>query len=680
MPNIPTSEQTSVISCTAKVQLIDAVAGSGKTTTLAMVAKDWSTRSGGTGRLACLSFTESAKHRFKQKLVQEEAPQTLAPATVNEFAQFGLNVLIRAGYLDRPYFLQSATDIRARLVDAAETVWRRYEERGGADFDFAFEHNTERVDQLLRILRRLKATLMTHSFDDDEFPSIGIYEMAQQLDVPVEAIEICAAHERMRRHMPGELEWQTEDDLVPDLVRVLQLNPVAMNAIPKISLFLIDEWHDVNAAEFELIRVLLRGARLVVVADRDQVIDETRGAELRFSTDDFFKTYVGATRLPLSKSRRFGASLSRQVSTLTSRRVESIVGLHTTMRKLAYDPTVRTSCASAVVDQIQKLHSADHKTKYSDIAIVIREEDQSIEIENMLLDSGIPYECDGVASYLLRPEILMLRALLHLVSGNYAQLRRNPDTTKLMVGSLAMFVSMSRNPKDWHTTSYEETKTIIDPLEQAKELIAKEPSALESFFSGVLCRDHDYDRDSIRRWKARFSHFVEVIKHHAASLSAVELLKRANSHLDLAAAANRVLLQRSQAESAIRSIQSFIAFAEKFPKMDISAFLDQLDERQKKLSSRTAGQRKRHQLILTTVKAAKGQEWPHVIIPYLQAGEFPRTSNLTEEQRFLYVAMTRAQASLTIAEPSDEFRSSRSSLLHGHRARAYAGPAASSTE
>jgi DNA helicase-2/ATP-dependent DNA helicase PcrA len=74
-------------------------------------------------------------------------------------------------------------------------------------------------------------------------------------------------------------------------------------------------------------------------------------------------------------------------------------------------------------------------------------------------------------------------------------------------------------------------------------------------------------------------------------------------------------------------------------------------------------------VVLATVKSAKGQEWKHVVIPYVQNGEFPRGSDLAEERRFLYVAMTRAQESLTIAEPSDEFRNLRSSLLHGPQAR-----------
>lgn len=669
MPNNPTPEQAAVIYCPAKVQLIDAVAGSGKTTTLAMVARDWSARPDSAGRIACLSFTESAKRRFKQKLIQEEAPHTLMPATLIEYAQFGLNTLIRAGHLGQPHMLNSAIDIRARLVDAADAVWRKYEERGGTDFDFAFEHNTDRIDQLLNILRRLKAGLMTHSFDDDDFDSFGKYDIAEKLDVPVEAIEICAAHERIRHRMPGEFDWQDKDDVVPDLVRFLELNPSTLSAIPRVSLFLIDEWHDVNASEFELIRVMRRGARLVVVADRDQVIDEARGAELRFSTDAFFHTYAGAARLPLSKSRRFGASLSRQASSVTSRRVESIEGLHTTLRKLTYDPTIRTSCASAIVDHIKKLHMENQKTKYSDIAIVVRAEDQSIEIENMLLDGGIPYECDGISSYLLRPEILMLRALLHLVSGNYEHLRQDQETTRLMVSALAMFVSMSRNPKDWNTDYYEGAKKIIDPLEQAKEMIAKEPSTLAFFFSGVLCRVHDYDRDSTRRWKARFSRLIEELKTDSAPLSASDLLERADSHLDLSAAVNRALLQRSQADSAIRSIRSFIAFARKCGAMDAKTFLDELDRRQKSLSSHTAGQRKRQQLTLATVKSAKGHEWSHVIIPYVQTGAFPRGSNLAEEKRFLYVAMTRAKESLTIAEPSDEFKAFRSSLLHSERAR-----------
>lgn len=663
MQSTPTLEQAAIIACPTKIQLIDAVAGSGKTTTLAMVAKEWSYRADRTGRIACLAFTESAKRRFRQKLIQEGVPNTILPATVIEYARFALGCLGKAGNFDSPFFLQSAVEIRAHVSEAANVVWRSYEERGGADFDFAFENNTVRIDQLLRLLSRLKAGLKTQQFDEDDFNSLGIYELAEEMNVPVEALEICAAHERIRRRIPGEFDWQTEDDIVPDLVQSLQLYPSTLQSIPRVGLFLIDEWHDVNAAEFELIKIIRRGAQLVVVADRDQVIDEARGAELVFSTEGFTNAYVGATRLPLSQSRRFGVALARKASELATRSVMAIDTLQTTVRKIHYDPFPRTSCAEAVVDEIQKLSNAQQNVKFSDIAIVVREADQSIEIENILLDKGIPYECSGVDSYLLRPEILMLRSLLHLIAGTYEHLRKDPKTTKRMVEALAMFVSMSRNPKDWNDDYSEVSSTITDPLEQAKEMIAKEPTTLEFFFSGVLCRVQDSDRDSTRRWKVRFSRFVENLKSDAGSLSAVDLLKRAHRELDLPAAVNRVLIQRNQADSAVRSIESFIRFAEGYSSLSAIEFLNELDDRQQKISSRTPGQRKRQQLSLVTVKSAKGHEWPHVIIPYLQSGEFPRTSNIAQEKRFLYVAMTRAKESLTLAEPGEKFKEFRSALL-----------------
>ena len=616
------------------------------------------------GRIACLSFTDSAKKRFQEKLSQEGIPKTIVPATVFEYAQFATNCLIRSGHIDRPYFLQSAVEIREKIVNAANIIWGKYEKIGQSDFDFAFEFNTGRIDQLLKILKKIKAHLRMSWFELDDFYS-EIEDMAAEFGVPVEAVEICAAHERMRCQMPGEFEWQTEDDVVPDLVSLLQRNPAAIKSIPQVSLFLIDEWHDVNAAEFELIRIVRRDARLVVVADRDQVIDEARGAELRLSTTDFLATYSSAKQFPLSRSHRFGQGLSRRLDKVTSRKVVSMDGLHTVVRRLSYNPTERASCASVVVEHIEKIHAEEYRTKYSDIAVVVRAEDQSIEIENLLLEAEVPYSCFGIASYLLRPEILVLRALLHLVSDSYDQLRNDKVTTREMVRALAMFVSMSRDPKHWEVNFHSEGKSFIDPLEQAMDMVEKEPGVLKFFFSGVLCQVRDYDRGPARQWKGRFIQAVNELKERASTDSAASLLRQANSLLDLPAAVNRALLQRSQAESAIRSIQSFIEFAEKFNSVSVVDFLNELRVRQEKLASRTATQRKREQITLATVKSAKGHEWNHVIIPYLQAGEFPRSANLTEEKRYFYVAATRARETLTIAEPGDGFDHFRSLLAIG---------------
>jgi DNA helicase-2/ATP-dependent DNA helicase PcrA len=638
---------------------------------MAMVARDACARGLAPAAIACLAFSAGAKKRFAQKLAEEGAPAGLTVSTVGDYAWRHLGKLKSMGMLDLPPRI-TGREMREQLVQAAEQVWQRYERAAIAtDFDFGIEHSTDRIDHLLQVLRQLKAALKTHQFADDDFRSVGLEEISEQYDLPVQLIEICAEYERLREPSPGEFAWQTEDDVVPDLVRLLALYPDALEHLWHAALYLVDEWHDVNAAEFKLIALLKRRGRLVVVGDRDQVIDEARGAELRFSTETFLAAYPDAVLFPLRRTRRFGPAVSRAVSRLTSRQVESIEGLHTVQHKLRYAPLVPGSCAAAVVAHVKKVHEAEHSVQLSDIAVITRDDDQSIDLENALIDARIPYRCEDIVSYLLRPEILFMRSLLHIVSGRYETLEKDDATVRAMVTALAAFVSMPADPQqfetDYMTTARAPRKT---PLEEAIASVQGEPSALRWFFEGIVTVHRETDSQLTRNWKTMFASCIQELTANSASLpTAASVLQAVQRMVDLPAAVGRAVPRRSEADSAVRSIRSFTQFAEKSGDLSIADFLAELRNRQRKLSARTDAQRHRAQLVLTTVKAAKGQEWDHVILPYLQHGEFPRTPNMAEEKRFLYVAMTRARASLALAEPDDSHRELWSSLLHGVAAR-----------
>ncbi|HEX8604059.1 MAG TPA: 3'-5' exonuclease [Pseudoduganella sp.] len=671
MANEPSNEQSAILRSRANVILIDAVAGSGKTTTLSMLARDACQHGMPAAAISCLAFSTGAKKRFARKLAEERAPSGIAPATLGEFAQRHLRKLQSVGLLDMPLPIGPG-QVRDRLVDAAESVWQRHAARGTAtQFDFGIEQSRDRIDHLLQVLRELKAKLLTHGFGDDDFGAIGQFAIADELDLPVEIIEICAAYERLREPEPGEFAWQTEDDFVPDLVRVLECQPAALAHLWQSSLYLVDEWHDVNAAEFRLVAMLKQRARLVVVGDRDQVIDAARGAELRFSTELFMATWRDAERLPLHRSRRFGASVARSASRLTSRPVESIEGLHTVQHKVDYDPSSPMHCAQAVALHVQSLHAAHHDVSLADIAIVTRDDDQSIDIENALIDAQIPYQCEGIVSYLLRPEILFMRALLHIVGGAYDTLEKDPETVRAMVTALAAFVSMSADPHSFDSSYLQVTQAARhDPLAQAVETVAATPSSLQWFFDGIVVRPQDGDSVLTRNWKARFSACVAALAERRESLrSAADVLLAVQSMVDLPAAVSRAVPRRSEADAAMRSIAHFIDFAKAYADRPLANFLAELRERQARLSARTRNNRYRAQLVLTTVRTAKGQEWDHVILPYLQQGEFPRGADLAEERRFLYVAMTRAKLSLTLCEPGEAYRQMWSPLLHGSVAR-----------
>jgi DNA helicase-2/ATP-dependent DNA helicase PcrA len=99
--------------------------------------------------------------------------------------------------------------------------------------------------------------------------------------------DIIREYETQRHPYPEEFRWQGPNDAVADLVYLLQRQPALAQELRRWSLYLVDEWHDVNAAEFELLARLRRGARLVVAGDKDQTINRDRGADPVFSGQRF---------------------------------------------------------------------------------------------------------------------------------------------------------------------------------------------------------------------------------------------------------------------------------------------------------------------------------------------------------------------------------------------------------
>ena len=668
MPVTPTTEQQIIVSNTSRVVLIEAVAGAGKTTTLALVAAQAQLAP---ARILALCFTQGAKGRLIEKLLQEGAARGISVLTMEEWAQTQIQRLVQLNYLERPKTYRNDESIRHHLVAAANGVWERCQQRGGgSDFNFAFEHDNKRLEELLLLLTRLKSTLSSLQFYEDDCGQECLDALAEEFDVPAVAIEICRAYEMRRQAVAGEFLWQTAADFVPDLVLMLRIHSQAISEIQAFSLILVDEWHDVNAAEFTLLQIVKRSARLLVVGDRDQTIHTARGADLHFSTTGFDLGFPGATRLSLSQTQRFGPALSRMASrSIHPRNCLSIAGSHTMIRQVNYSPDDPNHCATLVVTQIKKIFEEEAKTSYGDIAVIVREADQSLAIENAFLDSGMAYHCEGFDSYLLRPEILMLRALLHLVADDFTSLRNDSDACKRMVAALTLYLAVPIHDQRWQTDYHSENTTgqAFSWIEQATQTIIRDPETLAFFIDGVLCKQNDHDSTTVAGWRAQFAAAVAVLKADFKQSSAVEVLNYINTQLRLKDATSRAFISRGRADSASRSIRSFISFAARFQQHNAGQFLAELGARQEKAAKYRARPKTERQITLTTVAASKGQEWPHVLIPYMQENEFPRRNDKAEEKRYFYVGITRAMESLSLFEPDDKHAHLRSSLLHGAR-------------
>lgn len=659
-----TDQQIEILKSRARVVMIEAVAGSGKTTTLAMLVRQALGQGMPAGQLQCLCFSDGANKRFREKLYEEGVTRPIPLHTVEGYARECLARLSQTLALEPTYWHATDEELRAHLVAAADTVLARYDAEGReAGFDFSFDKNSGNAEAMFSLLYRLKAGLATQDFLDDDFGRDAREYLATQFDAPVAAIDICVAYERRRQPYPGEFRWRSSADLVPDLVGLLRLQPDALEQLPPKSLYLIDEWHDINAAEFALLQLLLRGQRLVAVGDRYQIINSARGAHIEYSTAGFEMAFPDAQYLPLGKSYRFGSSLSKLAQRLTARKCASDEALYTEIKRIFYDPAAAGDGAAKVVQQVQALVKARADTRHSDLAIIVREADQTIEIENLLLDQNIPYFCDDIESYLHRPEILMLRGLLHMASGYFDTLRNDKESVRRMVTGFSLYLPVGEQSEKWVRGYFDDGNWI----DEAQSTIVEQPDTLVYFFDGVLCKLREEDDDGVRRWKQRFATVVkqlqERVKAGGAEATAAALLRFADQELNLVDATSRAFVSRARATSAARSIRTFIAFATQQPQMSARDFLAELQRRQQKVSKARSAIQTQRQLTLTTIQAAKGRQWPHVLIPYLQRDEFPRLADMAEEVRHFYVAMTRAVTSLSLFEPDEEHAGWRSSLM-----------------
>lgn len=98
-----------------------------------------------------------------------------------------------------------------------------------------------------------------------------------------------------------------------------------------------------------------------------------------------------------------------------------------------------------------------------------------------------------------------------------------------------------------------------------------------------------------------------------------------------------------------KSIEGFIAAAETSGKN-----LREFSEWIGKADAFAAARRTKNLVLVECVANAKGKEFDHVILPFLENGEFPNPlADRHEEENLFYVAATRAKSRLTLISPTD---------------------------
>ena len=194
-------------------------------------------------------------------------------------------------------------------------------------------------------------------------------------------------------------------DLIYYTIELLKKRPAILKKLQdKYKYILVDEFQDVNWAQYQLVRMIAgEKPNLTVVGDDDQGIYSFRGASvyniMRFNDD-----YKEAKQIILNENYRSGQNILdtayKSIQNNNPDRLESKLKLNKKLKSKTKDKgkVIHTHKASLeeevgfVVKEMSRLKKIDPESTWDDFAILIRANNHSIPFVAGLESAGIPYE------------------------------------------------------------------------------------------------------------------------------------------------------------------------------------------------------------------------------------------------------------------------------------------------
>jgi ATP-dependent DNA helicase Rep len=414
---------------------------------------------------------------------------------------------------------------------------------------------------------------------------------------------------------------------------------------------LVDEYQDTNAVQYELLKELVGERGLfTAVGDDDQSIYGWRGAtidNLRRLPQD----YPALKVIALEQNYRSTGHILRAANAviahnpkLFEKKLWSEFGDGEPVKLLDCDGEEHE--AERAVTRIQALRAQDGRNKLGDFAILYRANHQARVIEQKLRAAQIPYKVSGGQSYFDRAEIKDLCAWLRLLvnQDDDPAFLRAVTTPKRGIGHQTL-ASLGEFAGRWKTSLFE---ALFSPS-LSTVLKGKAVEALHEFGRAVndlqhraahtsgaedakalllgwlkdigyeqhLHDDGDSEKLAASRW-GNVLDFVDWIARRCGG----EITQEGGAAFE---SERQTVLQVAQTISVI------ISLADREGEQDV--------------------------VTLSTLHAAKGLEWPHVILAGVNEGLLPFRSGeedmtperLEEERRLMYVGITRARSTLVVS-------------------------------
>jgi len=448
------------------------------------------------------------------------------------------------------------------------------------------------------------------------------------------------AYEHLRRGgHPDHHAFRTPGDATYDLARMLldeeqaafigMPHPLALG----LHVVLVDEMHDTNRAMFTVLKGLLQQnpqAAFVGVGDRDQVIHAVAGADARFMGEAFEQEIGVPSRFPLTATFRFGPRLAQAMGRIAHKPYVSRSPRDTEIHLLACEAGAGRIEGPGwhIARMAQRREGLPPKAPGSEMAVLLRHPHQSVELENQLLDHGIDYSTVGFDTYLMRPEVLLVRGLFAHARQAFTAIA-HADTRMRVLQAMMLFTG-SRIDSEAELPA-DRQKEELDTIRMLAN--ASEEAAYGYFIENQVLRNARPDaRQAVQA-------AIGVLRGNATDA----LLAHFTAALTPHRLAARVLVRTEDIAQVEANIRGLIDSAATYD--DIGAFFRAMNAREVRLR----GMRGKDCLQLSSIEAAKGLEFEHVLMPGLDEGAFAASGHrMADDRNLLYVGLTRARSRLTL--------------------------------
>ena len=614
--------QREAVTCTEGASLIVAGAGSGKTRVLTYRIAYLLQQGVPASRIMALTFTNKAAREMKeriQKLVCEEA-RYLMMGTFH-------SVCVR---LIRPYaeILGFTRDFSIYDTPDQKSVIKGICKERGLD---------EKIYKPTAVLARISMAKNNGIAPD-------AYGMNQQLlreDREARMYELATVYALYQARLKAANAMDF-DDLLINMIRLMNTNPEVCDRYQQqFQYILVDEYQDTNYIQFVLVKKLAEPQNnICVVGDDAQSIYSFRGADIR-NILNFRQVYPEARLFKLERNYRSTQTIVNAANSLIHKNIHQIEktvysendeGQPLQVQAYMDDRTE----ALGVATKIQRMR---HKG-YDAFAVLYRTNAQSRVIENELRKLNIPYRIYGGTSFYQRKEIKDALGYLRLAVN-----RRDNEALLRIVGFPGRGIGET-TMKKVAENAIEHHRCYLDvmrsPDETGLEVASGTKKKLQAFaqlIDGFAAQSEELDAFAFTEMVLRTSGVMTAL---AVDLS-TEGVDRAQNVQELLTAIHEFVDQRAQEGVDYTPITDFLS--------EVSLLTDQ-DDNLTDTSERVT---------LMTVHAAKGLEFPVVFIVGLEENLFPsqfavKPSEVEEERRLLYVAITRAMEQCYLSFAKQRFR------------------------